>query len=344
MRPSYIPSSDSHTIDPSRSGRILVTGAAGFIGSNLTERLLRRGYDVVGLDNFDTFYDPAVKEANLRRARSFDSFTEIRGDIRDETVYHRVPHGTGAVIHLAARAGVRPSIEDPALCMDVNLRGTTRLLDFMRERGVDKLLFGSSSSVYGDDTPVPFSEDTAADRPISPYAATKRAGELLVHAHGHLFGIDALCLRFFTVYGPRQRPDLAIHKFADLLTRGEEIPMFGDGTSERDYTEIEDILDGIEGALAYVQRNPGTYDVVNLGGARTVSLERMISEIAAAVGEPPRIRRLDDQPGDVRRTFADVSKAERLFGYRPRVRFEDGIRRFADWFLQGSRPRRAVAV
>lgn len=339
------PSPDSFAVDTSPTGRILVTGAAGFIGSNLTERLLRAGHDVVGLDNFDTFYDPAVKESNLDRARSFTSFTEVRGDIRDESVYGRLPEGIETVIHLAARAGVRPSIEDPALYTDVNLHGTTRLLDFMRARNVTKLLFGSSSSVYGDDTPVPFSEECTADRPISPYAATKRSGELLCHAQGHLCGIDTICLRFFTVYGPRQRPDLAIHKFARLLTEGAEIPMYGDGSSERDYTEVEDILDGIEGAMTYVHDHPGTYEVVNLGGARTVTLSRMITEIADAVGVRPRIRRLDDQPGDVRRTFADVSKAESLFGYRPRVAFEDGIRRFVTWFLR--RPgtgQRAVAV
>lgn len=338
------PSPESQALETSPKGRILVTGAAGFIGSNLTERLLREGHEVVGLDNFDTFYDPAVKESNLYRARSFTGFTEVRGDIRDEAVYGRVPDGIGAVVHLAARAGVRPSIEDPALYTDVNLRGTIRLLDFMRARDVTKLLFGSSSSVYGDDTPVPFSEDWAADRPISPYAATKRSGELLCHAQGHLCGIDTLCLRFFTVYGPRQRPDMAIHKFARLLTSDDDIPMYGDGSSERAYTEIEDILDGIEGALAYVNDHPGTYDVVNLGGGRTVTLERMISEIADALGVRPRIRRLDDQPGDVLRTLADVSKAERLFGYRPRVPFEDGIRRFATWFLRGPAVRRAVAV
>lgn len=320
--------------------RILVTGAAGFIGSHLSERLLSAGHEVVGLDNFDTFYDPAVKDRNLEGARSFARFTELRGDIRDEDVYERVPDGIDAVIHLAARAGVRPSIEDPVLYMDVNIHGTARLLEFMRSRGIRRLLFGSSSSVYGDDAPVPFSEGDAADRPISPYAATKRAGELIVHSHGHLFGIDALCLRFFTVYGPRQRPDLAIHKFARLMMRGADVPMFGDGTSERDYTEIDDILDGVEGALGYLYRNPGTYDVVNLGGARTIALRAMIDEIASALGVRPSIRRLDDQPGDVRRTFADVSKAERMFGYRPRVPFDEGIRRFADWLGQerASRP------
>lgn len=326
------------------TGRILVTGGAGFIGSHLVERLLRRGHQVVSLDNLDSFYDPEIKRRNLRRARDFVDFTEVRGDIRDGQAYERLPDDIGAVVHLAARAGVRPSIVDPALYTDVNLRGTDRLLEFMRQRGVTKLVFGSSSSVYGDDTPVPFSEDAHADRPISPYAATKRAGEHLVHAQGHIFGIDAVCLRFFTVYGPRQRPDLAIHKFARLLLRREEIPMFGDGTSERDYTEVEDILDGVEGALRFVLWNPGTYEVVNLGSGRTVALKRMIEEIARALGVRPRIRSLALQPGDVRRTFADVSKAARMFGYRPRVPFEDGIDRFAEWFLRKDIGRRGIAV
>lgn len=335
---------DSGRPDVPGAQRILVTGAAGFIGSHLCERLLAAGHHVVGLDNFDTFYDPGVKDRNLEGARSSTRFFEVRGDIRDDEVYERLPDGIDAVIHLAARAGVRPSIEDPVLYMDVNVHGTVRLLEFMRVRGITRLLFGSSSSVYGDDTPVPFSERHAADRPISPYAATKRAGELLVYSHGHLFGIDALCLRFFTVYGPRQRPDLAIHKFARLMMRSAEIPMFGDGTSERDYTDIEDIVDGLEGALGYVYRNPGTYDVVNLGGARTIALRAMIDEIASALDVRPRIRRLDDQPGDVRRTFADVSKARRMFGYDPQVPFEDGIGRFADWLVRREGVSRPVAV
>jgi len=220
--------------------------------------------------------------------------------------------------------------------------GTARLLECMRHRGVTRILFGSSSSVYGNDTPAPFSESAPADRPISPYAATKRAGELLVRSSAHLFGIDAICLRFFTVYGPRQRPDLAIHKFTGLMSRGSPIPVFGDGRSERDYTEIEDVLDGVEAALAYVRANPGTFEVVNLGSSRTISLRRMIDEIASALGVRVRTVHLGDQAGDVRRTFADVSKARRLLGYRPSVPFDAGIRRFVDWFL--SQPTRARAA
>jgi UDP-glucuronate 4-epimerase len=312
---------------------VLVTGAAGFIGSHLTDRLLGSGHRVVGLDNFDRFYDPAIKERNLVGARESSDFLLIRGDIRDASLYHALPDDIDAVVHLAARAGVRPSIEDPRLYLDVNVTGTMLLLEHMRERGIRKLLFGSSSSVYGDTAPVPFSESDHAERPISPYAATKRSGELIVHAHGHLFGIDALCLRFFTVFGPRQRPDLAIHKFARLMSEGSEIPMFGDGSSERDYTEVEDILDGIEAALGYVRGHSDVYDVVNLGGARTTTLRRMVDLVGEAIGARPLIRHLPDQPGDVRRTFADVSRAEALLGYRPSVPFEVGVRRFGDWFL-----------
>ena len=326
------------------ASRILVTGAAGFIGSHLCERLLAAGHDVVGVDNFDPFYDRSVKEQNLELARACRSFREVRGDIRDPSTYERLPDEIDTVIHLAARAGVRPSIEDPLLYMDVNVGGTSLLLENMRRRGMRRLLFGSSSSVYGDAAPVPFREDHPADRPVSPYAATKRSGEMLVHTYAHLFGIDAICLRFFTVYGPRQRPDLAIHKFTRLLSAGREVPMFGDGSSERDYTHIDDILDGVLGSLAYLARNPGTFDIVNLGGARTISLRQMIDEIAAALGTEALVVRLDDQPGDVRRTCADVSRAARLFGYHPKVPFSAGIRSFVRWYSgEGSTTSRVLA-
>ncbi|HUF76935.1 MAG TPA: NAD-dependent epimerase/dehydratase family protein [Longimicrobiales bacterium] len=323
---------------------ILITGAAGFIGSHLCERLLLRGHRVVGMDCFDSFYDPWIKERNLAVARGMDGFVELRADIRDPEAYTRLPDDIECVVHLAARAGVRPSIEEPGLYVDVNINGTVALLEFMRARQIHRLVFGSSSSVYGNSAPVPFSEEDHADRPISPYAATKRSGELLVHAHADLFDMSAVCLRFFTVYGPRQRPDLAIHKFARLLAAGEEIPMFGDGSSERDYTEIEDILDGVEAAIHYTARNPRAYEIVNLGGARTIQLLRMIRLIGDAIGVEPRIRQLADQPGDVRRTFADVSKAQRLFGYAPSVPFEEGIHRFGTWYLQEQEHRAALRI
>lgn len=314
--------------------KILVTGAAGFIGSHLCERLLSHGHRVVAMDCFDSFYDPSIKERNLAVARAMEGFQEVRGDIRDPEAYARVPSDVDCVVHLAARAGVRPSIEEPELYFDVNVSGTVRLLEFMRDRKIRNLVFGSSSSVYGDSATVPFSETDRADRPISPYAATKRSGELLVHSYADLYEMSAVCLRFFTVYGPRQRPDLAIHKFARLLYAGEPIPMYGDGSSERDYTEIEDILDGIEGAIHFLARQPNAYEIVNLGGARTIALGRMIRLLGEALGVEPRIRHLPDQPGDVRRTFADVSRARELFGYSPSVPFEDGLRRFGAWYLR----------
>jgi UDP-glucuronate 4-epimerase len=322
----------------------LVTGAAGFIGSHLCERLLQSGHRVVALDNYDDFYDPSLKERNLAVARAWNDFVEVRGDVRDPDVYGRLPDDVDTVVHLAARAGVRPSIRDPELYLDVNVHGTMRVLEYMRDRGIRRLLFGSSSSVYGDDAAVPFSEDDRADRPISPYASTKRSCELLAHSHVHLFGLGVMCLRFFTVYGPRQRPDLAIHKFARLMMDGEAVPMFGDGSSVRDYTEIEDILDGIEGALAYLVRNPGTFEVVNLGGGATTPLRTMIDLVGAAIDVTPRIHVLPDQPGDVRRTFADVSKAERLFGYRPSVPFLVGVYRFGEWFVGERAFRSTVSV
>jgi UDP-glucuronate 4-epimerase len=311
---------------------VLVTGAAGFIGSHLTERLLAGGAEVVGLDSFDSFYDPSMKERNLDRARDHFGFTEVRGDLRDRAALERVPPHVESVVHLAARAGVRPSIQDPALYVDVNLSGTLHLLEFMRERGIRKLAFGSSSSVYGDDARVPFSEEDACSRPISPYAATKRSGELFVHTYHHLYGLNALCLRFFTVYGPRQRPDLAIHKFAQLLSRGDAIPMYGDGGSERDYTYIDDILSGVDASLSYLDRHQGVFEVINLGSGRTIVLAQMIEMLGAALGVEPRVRRLSDCPGDVRRTYADVSKAARLLSYRPTTPFPEGLARFAEWF------------
>lgn len=311
---------------------ILVTGGAGFIGSHLCERLLAEGHTVVSFDSFDDFYDPAVKESNLDWARNSDHFTSVRGDIRDADALRALPDGIDAIIHLAARAGVRPSLEQPTLYTDVNLLGTTNVLEFARERGISRFLFGSSSSVYGNAERVPFSEEDRVDHPISPYAATKKAGELLCHSFHHLYGMGIICLRFFTVYGPRQRPDLAIHKFARLLTAGESIPMFGDGTTERDYTYVDDILDGVTGALAYVDAHPDAFEIVNLGESRTISLTEMIDTVAGALGVVPTIERLPMQPGDVVRTYADVSKARRLFGYDPTTEFADGVARFVEWF------------
>jgi UDP-glucuronate 4-epimerase len=317
--------------------RILVTGAAGFIGSHLVERLLARGEAVVGLDLFDDFYDPSIKEANLQGALKHPSFRLVRGDIADRTVLDKVPDDVDTVVHLAARAGVRPSIQSPSLYTTVNIHGTVALLEFAKSRGIDSFVFGSSSSVYGNNEKVPFSEDDPVDHPISPYAATKRAGELLCHTYHHLYGLGVISLRFFTVYGPRQRPDLAIHSFARLLTRGHPLPMYGDGSTERDYTYVDDILCGLTGAVDYVRAQPGCWEIVNLGESRTVSLHEMIRVVSEELDLEPRLERLPLQPGDVRRTCADVSKARRLFGYEPTTEFRDGVRSFVRWFRGAGR-------
>ncbi len=316
--------------------KVLVTGAAGFIGSHLVERLLGRGLPVVGIDNFDDFYDPAIKRQNLANVASNPGLQLVEADIRDHEALRALPDDIDTVVHLAARAGVRPSIQQPLLYQDVNVRGTQELLELARERGIRKFVFGSSSSVYGDSDRVPFSEEDPVDRPISPYAATKRAGELICHAYHHLFEIGVVALRFFTVYGPRQRPDLAIHKFTRLLDAGEPIPQFGDGTTRRDYTHIDDILQGIEGAIDYLERTPDAYEVVNLGESDTVELSRLIRLLGEALGVEPRIEQLPAQPGDVRQTYADVTRARQLLGYHPRVGIEEGLREFVQWYRESA--------
>ena len=315
--------------------RVVVTGGAGFIGSHLCERLVGRGHEVCCVDSFDSFYDPAVKRENIAGILGDPRFTLVEADIRDpgavlDGLASSFP-ACDVIVHLAARAGVRPSIEDPLLYSQVNLDGTTAMLEVARKLGVDRFVFGSSSSVYGNADKVPFSESDPVDRPISPYAATKRAGELLCHTYHHLFGLSVVCLRFFTVYGPRQRPDLAIHKFTRLLLEGRPIPMFGNGSTERDYTYVDDILQGIEGAIDYTARAEPVFEIVNLGESRTTSLARLIELIGEAVGTKPRIERLPPQAGDVQRTFADVSHARELFGYAPTTPVEAGIPRFVEW-------------
>ncbi len=311
---------------------ILVTGAAGFIGSHLTDRLLQHGVSVVGLDSFDDFYDPAIKRDNLTAARDHDGFTLIEGDIRDGDLLSEIPHHIEGVVHLAARAGVRPSIEQPLLYTDVNVGGTAQLLEIARRRSLGWFVFASSSSVYGNSDRIPFVEDDPVDRPISPYAATKKAGELICHAAAHLTQMTCLCLRFFTVYGPRQRPDLAIRKFARLMMDDEEIPMFGDGSSSRDYTYIDDIIDGVMASITYARENRHVYEIINLGESKSIVLRDMIRTVADALGVDPSIRTLPMQPGDVRATHADVSRARSLLGYDPTTDFEVGVRRFTDWY------------
>ena len=311
-----------------------MTGGAGFIGGHLCQRLLDRGDDVVCVDSFDSFYDPAIKRGTAADLARSPRFRLVEGDIRDVEGLERALAGEGieAVVHLAARAGVRPSIEDPVLYTQVNVEGTVAMLELARRLGVRPFVFGSSSSVYGDTSAVPFSEDERAAAPISPYAATKRAGELLCHAYAHLHGLAVVCLRFFTVYGPRQRPDLAIHKFARLMTAGEPIPFYGDGSTRRDYTYVDDIVQGIEGAIAYAAACDACFEVFNLGESDTVPLVRLVELLSAALGVQPVLDRLPAQPGDVEQTYADVSRARAALGYAPRVRIEEGIPRFVEWF------------
>jgi UDP-glucuronate 4-epimerase len=313
---------------------ILVTGGAGFIGSHLCEALLRAERDVVALDNFDDFYDPDVKRANVAHCLRSPRFRLVEGDIRDEAAVDALLRGGDVemIVHLAARAGVRPSIERPLLYQDVNVGGTAVLLEAARRRAVRKFIFASSSSVYGNNKKVPFAESDNVDYPISPYAATKKAAELLCHTYHHLFGVDITCLRLFTVYGARQRPDLAIHKFAQLIEAGEPIPFFGDGSMERDHTYIDDIIDGV---LRTIERCEG-YHFYNLGESRPVSLTDLVAAIEAALGKKAIINRLPPQPGDVLRTYADVTLARRDLGYKPRTRLEDGLKRFVAW-LRGAR-------
>jgi UDP-glucuronate 4-epimerase len=307
----------------------LVTGAAGFIGSHVCEALVARGHEVVGVDNFDPFYPRAVKERNLEPLRAHRAFRLIEADVAREAV---PLDGVGAVLHLAAKAGVRPSLGDPAAYAEANVTGTARVLDAARRAAIGRVVFGSSSSVYGDATPAPFAEDAPAVEPISPYAATKRAAELLAHAFAHLYPMRIVCLRFFTVYGPRQRPDLAIHRFTDRIARGQAIRMHGDGSSERDYTYISDAVDGVLAALARTAERGAAFEVLNIGGGSRVRLDRLIALIAAALGREPRIERHPDQPGDVRLTAADLRRAEGALGYRPRVGIEEGIRNFVRWY------------
>jgi UDP-glucuronate 4-epimerase len=314
------------------SVRLLVTGAAGFIGSHVCEALLARGDEVVGLDNFDPFYPRAVKERNLDGVRRAHGFRFVEADI----VHDALPlDAVSVVLHLAARPGVRPSLEDPASYSETNVTGTVRVLEAARRAGVRRIVFGSSSSVYGDATPAPFAEDTAAVWPISPYAASKRAGELMAHAFAHLYGMQIACLRFFTVYGPRQRPDLAIHRFTRLIASGEPVRMHGDGSSERDYTYITDCVDGVLAAVEWTARprpgGGGLAEPINIGGGARVRLDRLIELIGRALGREVRIERHGDQPGDVRLTAADLRRAERELGYRPAVGIEEGIRQFVRW-------------
>jgi len=310
----------------------LVTGGAGFIGSHLVDRLLSTDATRVAVvDDFNDFYNPSVKRENVSDHLKDPRYSLHELDIRDRAALEQVFKQTNfdCIVHLAARAGVRPSLSEPQLYTETNINGTLNLLELARNYNVEQFVFGSSSSVYGINAHVPFSEGDPIRQPISPYAATKAAGELLCHTYSHLYGLRCVCLRFFTVYGPRQRPDLAIHKFARLISEHKPIPVFGDGTTRRDYTYIDDIIDGV---IAATQYNRTNYDIFNLGESRTVELNELISLLEKELDMPATIDRQPPQPGDVPQTYADISKARALLNYNPKTQIEEGLHRFVDWF------------
>ncbi len=336
----------------------LITGGSGFIGSHLVQHLLNSGHSVINVDNFDDFYDYRIKIRNTLDSvgKSADfSFNVKEHDIQKlifetESEQYRFyyqdicdanglkeifkSHKIDMVIHLAALAGVRPSIEQPARYSEVNVKGSINLWEICAELNVNKVICASSSSVYGNNEKIPFSETDSVDQPVSPYAATKRSAEILGHVYHHLYKMDMIHLRFFTVYGPRQRPDLAIHKFAKLITDGDLVPFFGDGYTARDYTYIDDIIAGIIGAIHYLERHSAVYEIINLGESRMVTLNEMLSTIEDNLGVKADKNQLEMQPGDVLRTNADITKARKLLGYHPATNFQFGIKKFVEWFLR----------
>lgn len=307
----------------------LVTGGAGFIGSHLVDSLLASGWRVTVFDNFDPFYDPAIKEGNVRAHLANAAYTLVRGDLRDANAVDSLAGSNyDVIVHMAAKAGIRPSIEDPVGYQNVNVTGTQLLLELARRIGTKQFVFASSSSVYGVNPRVPWREDDHVLQPISPYASTKVSGELLGHVYSHLYGMRFIALRFFTVYGPRQRPDLAIHKFAKLMLAGKPIPVFGDGGTSRDYTFVDDVVGGVRAAMEYQSTD---YEVINLGNTRTVHLSEMIAGLERATGVTAKIERHPEQPGDVPQTWANVDKARALLGYNPTTSYAEGVKRFVDW-------------
>ena len=313
----------------------LITGAAGFIGSHLADKLLNEGNKVIVVDNFCDFYNPEIKENNVKHNLSNPNYKLYRADIRDRNELAKVfnENKIDVVIHLAAMAGVRPSIDNPIYYQEVNCVGTQNILEEMKLHNIKKLVMASSSSVYGNCKEVPFKENMIVDFAISPYAATKKANEVMTHVYHKLFDFNVIMLRFFTVFGPRQRPDLAINKFTRLMLNDEPIPMFGDGTTSRDYTYIDDIVDGIIRSCNYVENNNDVYEILNLGNSSPVSLKEMINTIAEVLNKTPNIQELPMQPGDVERTFADISKAKKLIGYNPKTSFQEGIENFVKWYI-----------
>ena len=314
--------------------KYFITGGAGFIGSTLSEKLLQDGIKIVSIDNFCNFYDPKLKENNIANITENDNYKIYKGDIRDRKILERIfnENKFDCVIHLAAMAGVRTSIENPCLYQEVNCLGTQNLLEEMKKHNTKNLIMASSSSVYGNCKEVPFKENMIVDFAISPYAATKKANEVMTYTYHELYNMNVIMLRFFTVYGPKQRPDLAINKFTRLILNNEEIPMFGDGTTSRDYTYIDDIVDGIIKSINYVEKNENVYEIINLGNSNSVSLKEMITTIGQVLNTEPKIKQLPMQPGDVDRTYADITKARKLLGYEPQTTFEEGIRKFIEWY------------
>ena len=314
--------------------RLLVTGAAGFIGSHLIEALLSQGDEVVGVDNFDAFYPRAMKERNLAEVGRRPGLSFWEHDILDvAAVRERLTPDT-VIVHLAAKAGVRPSLADPVGFARANVTGTAAVLEAARQAGVSRIVFGSSSSVYGDSTPAPFREDATAVVPVSPYAATKRAAELLLSSVAPIYGFRATSLRFFTVYGPRQRPDLAIHAFTRAMVEGQTLTVFGDGSQARDYTYCDDITAGVLAAIGWTGTAPVGVETFNLGGNRSIATGDMVAEIAAALGVQPKVEWAPMQPGDVQRTAADLTKSSAVLGYTPKTQFPEGVRRFVQWYRE----------
>ncbi|WP_346983702.1 GDP-mannose 4,6-dehydratase [Chryseobacterium sp. POE27] len=336
----------------------LVTGGSGFIGSHLVEKLLKKGHSVINIDNFDDFYNYQIKIKNtlesidknsdfefsekekdiqhLISISKSDNYTLYYQDIRDKVGLEEIfkKHKIDLIIHLAALAGVRPSIERPLDYEEVNIRGTMNLWELCKDFNIKKFVCASSSSVYGNNEKIPFSETDNVDNPISPYAATKKCGEILGHVYYDLYKIDMIQLRFFTVYGPRQRPDLAIHKFTKLISENHEIPFYGDGTTARDYTYIDDIIDGITKSITYLENHSGIYEIINLGESQVISLHQMVSTIENELGKSAIRKNLPMQQGDVLKTNADITKARTLIGYKPDTNFQNGIKKFVEWFLR----------
>ena len=310
----------------------LITGGAGFIGSTLTKRLLDEGNNVIAIDNFNNYYNPELKEKNIKDFK--DNYKLYRIDIRNKEDIKKVmdENNIDVIVHLAAMAGVRPSIEDPILYQEVNGLGTQNILEEAKNHHIKNLVMASSSSVYGNCKEVPFNEKMIVDYAISPYAATKKANEVMAHVYHKLNNMNIIMLRFFTVYGPKQRPDLAINKFTRLMLNNEEIPMYGDGSTSRDYTYVDDIVDGIIKSCNYVMNNDNVYEIINLGSNNPISLKEMINTIGKVLDITPNIKELPMQPGDVDKTYADITKAKELLGYQPSISFEDGIKEFINWY------------